>query len=107
MAIDGWVVRTRQPYHNEVENISCLRNRKVFLVLLPWQALMQNANFKCLVLKALDQLMMQLLGNLQIYITKLPPEYYFIGDEAFTYKLSILSPWPGRNLSLYEDSFNY
>jgi hypothetical protein len=27
---------------------------------------------------------------------KLPPKYFFIGDEAFTNTMQFLSPWPGK-----------
>jgi hypothetical protein len=37
----------------------------------------------------------------------LPPKYFFIGDEAFTNTQQFLSPWPGRGLDRYKDSFNY
>lgn len=38
---------------------------------------------------------------------KLPPQYFFIGDEAFTNTQQFLSPWSGRGLPKYKDSFNY
>jgi len=37
----------------------------------------------------------------------LPPEYFFIGDEAFTNHNQFLIPWRGRGLDKYKDSFNY
>jgi len=37
----------------------------------------------------------------------LPSKYFFIGDEAFTNTQQFLSPWPGRGLDRYKDSFNY
>jgi hypothetical protein len=35
------------------------------------------------------------------------PEPFFISDEAFTYMSQFLSPWQGRGLDGYKDSFNY
>jgi hypothetical protein len=35
----------------------------------------------------------------------LPPKYFFIGDEAFTNTQQFLSPWPGRGIDRYKDSF--
>jgi hypothetical protein len=32
---------------------------------------------------------------------------FFIGDDAFTNMSQFLSPWPGRGLYQYKDSFNY
>jgi hypothetical protein len=37
----------------------------------------------------------------------LPEKYIFIGDEAFSNTQQFLSPWPGRGLDPYKDSFNY
>ena len=37
----------------------------------------------------------------------LPEKYFFIGDEAFSNTPQFLSPWPGRGLDPYRDSFNY
>jgi len=33
---------------------------------------------------------------------KLPLNYFFIGDEAFTNMNQFLSPWPGRGLDRYK-----
>jgi len=27
---------------------------------------------------------------------RLPPQYFFIGDEAFTNTAQFMSPWPGK-----------
>jgi hypothetical protein len=37
----------------------------------------------------------------------LPPKYFYIGDKAFMNHNQFLSPWPGRGLDKYKDSFNY
>lgn len=37
----------------------------------------------------------------------LPPKYFFIGDEAFTNTNQLLTPWSGRGLDQYKDSFNF
>ena len=37
----------------------------------------------------------------------LPDKYFFIGDEAFTNTYQFLSPWSGRGLDRYKDSFNF
>jgi hypothetical protein len=34
-------------------------------------------------------------------LKKLPEQYFFIGDEAFTNIAQFLSPWPGKLLSFY------
>jgi hypothetical protein len=38
---------------------------------------------------------------------QLPSKFFFIGDEAFTNTFQFLSPWSGRGLDRYKDSFNY
>jgi hypothetical protein len=38
---------------------------------------------------------------------RLPSEYYFIGDEAFTNCDQFMSPWSGHDLDIWKDSFNY
>jgi hypothetical protein len=38
---------------------------------------------------------------------RLPEPFYFVGDEAFTTTSQLLTPWPGRSLGPWKDSFNY
>jgi len=38
---------------------------------------------------------------------ELPAKYFFNGDKAFNTTQQFLSPWPGRGLDIYKDSFNY
>ena len=38
---------------------------------------------------------------------KLPPQYYFICDEAVPANEFVLSPFGGRNIGTWRDSFNY
>ena len=38
---------------------------------------------------------------------QLPPQYFLAGDEAFSCTDFMQSPWPGRGLGLYKDSYNY
>jgi hypothetical protein len=37
----------------------------------------------------------------------LPDKYFFIGDKAFTNTFQFCSPWSGRGLDEYKDSFNF
>ena len=41
------------------------------------------------------------------YIGHLPNKYYIIGDEAFTCSNQLLTPYSGRNLGAWKDSYNY
>ena len=38
---------------------------------------------------------------------KLPPTYFGVGDDAFVNSDTLLTPWSGRGLSIFQDSFNY
>lgn len=38
---------------------------------------------------------------------KMPSKYFIIGDEAFSCTNQVLSPYPGRGIGKYKDSFNY
>ena len=38
---------------------------------------------------------------------RLPEPFYIVGDEAFTTTSQLLSPWPGKSLGPWKDSFNY
>ena len=37
----------------------------------------------------------------------LPAGYYIVGDDAYPCSNKILTPWPGKNLSVWKDSFNF
>ena len=37
----------------------------------------------------------------------LPKGYFIVGDEAYACTNKLLTPWPGRNLSIWKDAFNY
>ena len=38
---------------------------------------------------------------------QLPPGYYGVGDDAFVNSNTLLTPWSGHHLTIYQDSFNY
>jgi hypothetical protein len=37
----------------------------------------------------------------------LPPTYFGVGDDAFVNSDTLLTPWSGRGLTIFQDSFNY
>ncbi len=37
----------------------------------------------------------------------LPPTYFGVGDDAFVNSDTLLTPWSGRGLTMFQDSFNY
>ena len=38
---------------------------------------------------------------------QLPPGFYGVGDDAFVNCNTLLTPWSGVQLTMYQDSFNY
>jgi hypothetical protein len=38
---------------------------------------------------------------------QLPPVYYSVGDDAFVNSNTLLTPWSGHQLNIWQDSFNY
>jgi hypothetical protein len=37
----------------------------------------------------------------------LPSEYYIVGDEAYVNTQQLLTPWSGRGIGVWKDSFNF
>ncbi len=37
----------------------------------------------------------------------LPPTYFGVGDDAFVNSDTLLTPWSGRGLTIFQDFFNY
>ncbi|CAN0398877.1 unnamed protein product, partial [Ectocarpus fasciculatus] len=110
MAIDGWVVRCRQPSSSEVDNVSSFRNRKVFFGLVVMAGVDSDCRFQMLSCKSPgstnDSIAWE-YTSVFASLHKLPPEYYIIGDEGFVNIETCLTPYPGKNLQPYYDSFNY
>ena len=40
-------------------------------------------------------------------IKMLPPSYFSVDDDAFVNSDTLLTPWSGRGLTIFQDSFNY
>jgi hypothetical protein len=38
---------------------------------------------------------------------QLPPGYYGVGDDTFVNSNTLLTPWSGHQLNIWQDSFNY
>ena len=113
MAVDGWVVKTRQPYRSEVQNVTCFRNRKDCYGLVVLAGVDSNCKFLffsvCSPGSTNDNIAWEFSTVYREVIAKnkLPRNYYFIGDEGFVNTKNFLTPYPGQHLSLYEDSFNF
>lgn len=112
LAIDGLSVRVRQPYRSEVKDITAWRSRKGGFSLVVMAGSDVNGKFytatadhtgstnDCI---AWEQCA---LAN-AIHSGKLLPEYFIIGDEAFSCTNQILTPYPGRGIGIWRDSYNY
>ena len=113
MAVDGWVCRTRPPYKKEVENVRCFYNRKGFYGLVVLAGCDSKGKFLMFSSKSTgstnDCVAWEFTSLYQHVIKKnlLPPEYFIIGDEGFVNTRNFLTPYSGRCLDIYEDSFNY
>jgi hypothetical protein len=103
------------PFEYEIPSISCInafRNRKGVwgIVILAgcdantrfdlWNACNTGSTTDC---TAWDNSSLKSL----IENGRLPYEYYFIGDEAFTCTNQFLVPWGGNGIGRAKDSFNY
>jgi hypothetical protein len=47
------------------------------------------------------------LDDSELSEQQLPPGYYGVGDDAFVNSNTLLTPWSGHHLTIYQDSFNY
>jgi hypothetical protein len=112
-ALDGFAVRTPCPYKSEVRHQKDYRFRKggfAFIVLAGCDI---DAQFiVCSAKHCGSTNDIIAWGNTKLQKAlevdrRLPQEYFFIGDEAFTNTQQFLSPWPGRGLDRYKDSFNF
>ena len=113
MAVDGWVCATRQPTVKEVGiNIKSYRNRKScwgIVVLAGCDARCRFTLFSSQCSGSTNDIMAWEMYSLKTLLDDglLPPQYYFIGDEAFTNTAQFLSPHGGTGIGDWKDSFNY
>ena len=115
MAIDGWVMMTRQPKVKEVgaEAVRSYWNRKETFGLVVMAGCDARARFKMFSVMSSgschDSIALEFSSWKKDVLDKdlLPPEYYIIGDEAFKTTQQLLTPWSGTGLSEAKDSFNY
>lgn len=113
MAIDGWVCRTRCPTLNEVTNQIAYRNRKGMWGLVVMAGCDHKCRFTMLSVVCPGSTNDSLAWRMtEIYRTVvepglLPAQYYIICDEAVSADESVLSPFGGRGLGKWRDSFNY
>ena len=114
LAVDGIIIRCRAPFHqSETENASTFCNRKGFygiVIIAGCDATLKfhffsgkspGSTHDCIAWEY-SSLYKSVFAN-----KRLPSEYFAIGDDAFVYTNNFLTPFPGRNIGLFKDSFNY
>jgi hypothetical protein len=112
LAVDGMAVKTRCPFKSDVSHRKDYRCRKGgFAIILMagcdvrgkfYFATSNHCGSTNDIIAWNDSKLCEALNE-----NKLPPQYFIIGDEAFTNTQQFLSPWSGRGLPRYKDSFNY
>ena len=113
MAVDGWVIKTRQPYKSEVENINCFRNRKDCFGVVVIGGVDSECRFNLLSVKSPgstnDCIAWEFTSHYsQIHCgNMLPDNMFYIGDQGFVNTNSFLTPIGGNRLSPAEDGYNY
>jgi DDE superfamily endonuclease len=113
MAMDGWVMKTRCPNAKEVTNQVCFRNRKGVWGMVIFAGCDSRCSFLMFSVKCPgstnDCIAWEITKVFQSIVVRklLPPQYYFICDEAVSANEFVLSPYGGRNIGVWRDSFNY
>ena len=116
LAVDGWVMETRQPFQSEIpatSTINSFRNRKGVWGIVILAGCDANTKFHLFSAKntgstndctAWDNCTLKRLIDEEGF---LPVQYYFIGDEGFSCANQFLVPWGGKRIGHDKDSFNY
>lgn len=112
MAIDGLAVRTRQPYSTESVNFKSYRCRKGGFAVIVMAGCDVRGNFLMAAPNhagSTNDILAWNSSELHSALERgeLDERYFIIGDEAFSCTNYLLSPWPGRGIGKYKDSFNY
>jgi hypothetical protein len=112
MAIDGLAVRVRRPYKYECNNIRSWRCRKGGFALVVMAGSDVRGKFYMASADhsgSTNDCIAWENSNLRSAIEagELNRDFFIIGDEAFTCTEQLLSPFPGRGIGRWRDSFNY
>ena len=112
MVIGGLIVRTRAPYKCEVNDPKSYAHRKCGFGILVMAGCDVHAKFRSVTAKNTGSTNDNVAWDasaLADALSKgnLPPRYFIGGDEAFSCSEYLLSPWHGRGIGKWKDSFNY
>jgi hypothetical protein len=112
MAVDGWVIRTRAPNLAETEDIISFRNRHAcwgIVVLAGCDSKTRYMMFNCFSTGSTNDILIWNASAVKQLVDegRLPPDFFFIGDEAFQNTDQFLVPYGGHGLGPWKDAFNY
>jgi hypothetical protein len=102
LAVDGFGVRTRCPYKSEVEKRKDYRFRKGGFAIIVIAGCDVDARFVCTTAThrgSTNDIIAWQHSHLYRLVElekRLPENFFFIGEEAFTTTDQMLSPWPGK-----------
>jgi hypothetical protein len=111
-AIDGWVARTRKPFHTEVTDVMAYRNRHDcwgVVVLAGCDARCRFTMFSCMNSGSTNDTIAWELSQVKTALEQnlLPCAFFLIGDEAFPCSNQLLVPYGGNRVGPWKDSFNF
>jgi len=112
LAIDGLAVRVRQPYRSENKTPKSWRCRKGGFAIIVMAGSDVNGKFLMATADHCGSTHdITAWENSSLYAAvkdgKLDDRFFIIGDEAFSNIDQVLSPYPGRGVGRWKDSFNY
>jgi hypothetical protein len=112
LAIDGLAVRVRQPYKTETKNTRSWRCRKGGFALIVMAGSDVNGKFHMVTAdhsgSTNDCIVWENSGLCSaVRNGELDERFFMIGDEAFSNTNQMCSPWPGRGIGRWKDSFNF
>jgi len=111
-AINGWVCKTRKPHQSEVGDVMAYHNRHGcwgLVVLAGCNADCHYNIFSCMYSGSTNYCLAWDVSTASKIVEHddWPSNYYIIGDEAFVCTKNFLTPYSGRGLGPWKDSFNF
>jgi hypothetical protein len=113
LALDGFGILVHCPFKDDVERQRDYRFRKGGFAIIVLAGCDVDGRFICAMARhsgSTNDVVALNDSDLCYFLEVtqgLPSKYFFIGDEAFTNTNQFFSPWPGRGLDRYKESFNY
>lgn len=109
-ALDGIALQIRRPVH--CPNPRSFYNRKGFYAYAAQGMCDGHYRFtywSCLCTGSTHDSLALMSSTLGTHLDRhrLPSPYWIAGDEAYACSASLLTPWPGRNVSVERDAFNF